>query len=77
MKLARLVALLCAATGWQAAAQTWDTSGNGMLNGQYYFREVIFVSSSGSLSRGLALYGTISFNGTGTYSICICIGSNI
>jgi uncharacterized protein (TIGR03437 family) len=69
MKLARWLVLLCAATGWQAAAQTWDTSGNGMLNGQYYFREVMyFVSSTGALSQD-AIYGTITFNGSGTYSI--------
>jgi uncharacterized protein (TIGR03437 family) len=75
MKLARLMALLWAATGWQAFAQ-WDTSGNSMLNGTYYFREVIFVSSSGSLSRALALYGNIAFNGSGTYSInCLVMDS--
>ena len=69
MKLARLAALLWAAIGWQAAAQTWDASGNGMLNGTYYFREVIyFVSSTGASSED-ALYGTIAFNGSGTYSI--------
>ena len=46
MKLARLLAVLCAATGWQAAAQSWDTSGNGMLNGTYYFRHVFYQLSS-------------------------------
>jgi uncharacterized protein (TIGR03437 family) len=72
-KLARLVALLCAATGWPAAAQTWDTSGNGMLNGTYYFRDVaFFLSSTGSLSEADALYGTIAFNGNGTYSFTNC-----
>jgi len=24
-----------------AAAQSWDTSGNGLLNGTYYFRQVM------------------------------------
>jgi uncharacterized protein (TIGR03437 family) len=79
MKLARLVALLWAATGWQAAAQTWDTSGNGMLNGTYYFREVILVtnSSTGALSRGISLYGNISFTpASGAYSInCLVMDS--
>ena len=70
MKLTRWLALLCAATGWQAAAQTWDTSGNGMLNGTYYFREVVyFLSSTGALSQADALYGTIAFNGSGSYSL--------
>jgi uncharacterized protein (TIGR03437 family) len=68
------MALLCAATGWQAAAQTWDTSGNGMLNGTYYFRQVaFFLSSTGSLSEADALYGTIAFNGNGTYSFTNCL----
>ena len=71
MKLARWLVLLCAATGWQAAAQTWDTSGNSMLNGTYYFREVVYVgsTSTGTLTRAIALYGNIVFNGSGTYSI--------
>jgi uncharacterized protein (TIGR03437 family) len=43
-----------------------------MLNGTYYFREVAyFMSSTGSLSED-ALYGTISFNGSGTYSFTSC-----
>jgi uncharacterized protein (TIGR03437 family) len=71
MKLARWLVLICAATGWQAAAQTWDTSGNGMLNGTYYFRDVVYVGSTttGALTRAIALYGNIAFNGGGTYSI--------
>ena len=70
MKLARLLALLWAATGWQAFAQ-WDTSGNGMLNGTYYFREVIYGVgyNTGGLSDAAALYGTITFNGSGTYTL--------
>jgi uncharacterized protein (TIGR03437 family) len=70
MKLARLAVLLWAATSWQAFAQ-WDTSGNSMLNGTYYFREVIYITntSTGELSDAAALYGTISFNGSGTYTI--------
>jgi uncharacterized protein (TIGR03437 family) len=66
------MALLWVAAGWQAFAQ-WDTSGNGMLNGTYYFRQVaFFLSSTGSLSEADALYGTISFNGNGTYSFTNC-----
>jgi uncharacterized protein (TIGR03437 family) len=73
MRFAQLLLVVSAATGFQAAAQTtgWDTSGNGMLNGTYYFRQVIYVlgSSNGSLSDALSLYGTVSFTGTGTYTI--------
>jgi uncharacterized protein (TIGR03437 family) len=79
MKLARLLALLWAATGWQAAAQTWDVSGNGMLNGTYYFREVIYLIgyNSGALGQAIALYGNISFNDSRTYSInCMMMDSS-
>ena len=56
---------------WQAAAQSWDTSGNGLLQGTYYFREVIYViaDNSGNLGRALSVYGNIAFDGTGGYSI--------
>ena len=45
-------------------AQTWDTSGNGMLNGNYYFREVILTSQ-----EAVSFYGNIVFNGNGGYTI--------
>lgn len=73
MRFAQLLLVVSAATGFQAAAQTtgWDTSGNGMLNGTYYFRQVVYVlgSANGSLSDALSLYGTVSFSGTGTYTM--------
>ena len=53
------------------AAQSWDTSGNNLLNGTYYFRNVVYLigDNSGNLSRAIALYGQITFSGSGTYSI--------
>ncbi len=75
MKVARALLLLSMAAG--LTAQTWDTSGNGMLNGQYYFRHVVYLLSSagdGSLSDAYALYGTMTFNGTGAYTMS-AIGS--
>jgi len=68
MKLARLAILLPIFT---AAAQTFDTSGNGMLNGTYYFRDVIYYlgDQSGDLGQATALYGTLSFNGAGTFTL--------
>ena len=62
LKLARY-ALLLAAAG-VANAQSWDATGNGMLNGNYYFREVFFTQSV-----AVSLYGNIVFSGSGTYSI--------
>jgi len=65
--------LTLAAAILPAAAQTpaWDTSGNGLLNGTYYFREVAYVTANyaGDLQEAIALYGQITFSGTGTYTI--------
>src|SRR3954451_12727123 len=54
---------------------TWDTSGNGLLNGTYYFRNVVYLlaSQAGDLGRAFALYGQITFSGTGTYSIAAAV----
>ena len=46
MRLSRALLLISMATGLFAQTSTWDTSGNGMLNGQYYFRHVLYVLSS-------------------------------
>jgi uncharacterized protein (TIGR03437 family) len=73
MRFVRAALLLGLAAGIPAWANlpTWDTSGNGLLNGTYYFREVIYVvgDTAGDLSQELSVYGNISFNGSGTYSI--------
>ena len=49
---------------------SWDNSGNSLLNGTYYFREVTYQVSdnAGDLSRAFAAYGNITFNGNGGYS---------
>src|ERR1039458_6050898 len=72
MKLARVLLLISMAA--PLTAQTWDTSGNGMLNGKYYFRHVLYQLSSpltGALYDEVSLYGTVTFNGTapGTYTM--------
>ena len=54
-----------------------DTSGNGMLSGTYSFRHVIYVLTSipdsngivGDLGQTIAVYGNISFDGNGNYTI--------
>jgi len=67
VKLA-LIALLFAAL---AGAQTFDTSGNNLLQGTSYFRQVIWLvaDGSGSLGRAISFYGTINFDGNGKYTI--------
>src|ERR1700733_7855740 len=71
-KFARVLLILSAAAGWQASAQTWDTSGNGLLKGTYYFRQVFYLvgDQNGDLTEATAVYGTINFSGTasGTYT---------
>src|ERR1700689_4183167 len=65
MKNFRVGLVLLAAT-FPAIAQTWDNTGNKLLNGTYYFREVTITASD-----AFAAYGTITFT-NGTYSM----GSN-
>ena len=63
-----LAALL---VGLPLEAQTWDTSGNGMLNGTYYFRDVGWqgrYDKTNNLQLAEAAYGTIVFT-NGTYTI--------
>jgi uncharacterized protein (TIGR03437 family) len=72
MKLARVLLLISMAA--PLIAQTWDTSGNGMLNGKYYFRHVLYQLSNagtGALYDEVSVYGTVTFNGTapGTYTM--------
>ncbi len=49
----------------------FDNTGNSLLSGTYYFREVIYVASdaAGDIGEAVASYGTITFNGTGGYTI--------
>ena len=60
MKLTLILASCCVGL----SAQSWDTTGNALLNGNYYFREVFFTSSA-----AVSLYGNIVFSGSGTYTI--------
>jgi hypothetical protein len=84
-RFVRILAILCAAFFYAASARQlaaqapgFDISGNHMLNGQYYFRQVIYeISTSadpstgiaGDINGAIALYGTITFDGNGNYSI--------
>jgi uncharacterized protein (TIGR03437 family) len=57
---------------WPAAAQSWDASGNGLLNGTYYFRQVMWLggyNSANDLHEAIAVYGNIVFSGNGTYTL--------
>lgn len=72
-----LLLAIAAGTGLTCYGQVsgWDNSGNGALKGAFNFRHVLWQISdnSGDLGDGLALYGTITFDGNtaanGTYTI--------
>src|ERR1035438_2734504 len=72
MRLVRVLWLGSIAAGLFGQTATWDTSGNGMLNGTYYFRQAVYVLSStgdGSLSDAITIYGNVTFNGAGAYTM--------
>src|SRR5580658_9885275 len=64
--------LLFIVATWPAAAQSWDTSGNRLLNGTYYFRQVMWLggyNSANDIKEAIAVYGNIVFGGDGTYAL--------
>ena len=71
MKVAPFLLLCALASAGTAAAQSWDSSGNSMLNGTYYFREVFYIvgDQTGGLSNALALYDQVTFDGKGKYTM--------
>lgn len=62
--------MLLLATG-AMYAQSWDTSGNGKLSGTFYFRQVVYSvgDTNGDFGDAGALYGQITFDGNGHWSI--------
>ena len=76
MRISRMLFLATvAAVGW-AQTPVWDTAGNKMLNGTYYFRDVTYVLSNtgdGSLYDALAVYGTATFDGAGKYTMAVSL----
>ena len=67
-----LLVLLLGACAWHSSAQpTFDNSGNGLLNGAYYMRQVFYYYVPGQtndLGDTINVQGTITFNGTGGYT---------
>jgi uncharacterized protein (TIGR03437 family) len=67
-----LLGLLTAASGvLTVGAQTFDSSGNSVLNGTYFVREVMFTqvdNTSGAIGKGQSAIGTATFDGKGNYT---------
>lgn len=64
--------LLLGACALQSYAQpAFDSSGDSQLNGTYYFRQVLYFVSddAGDLGEAMNVQGTITFNGSGSYTI--------
>jgi uncharacterized protein (TIGR03437 family) len=61
--------IVCGAAA--GAAQTQDTSGNGMLKGTYQFRHLAVqnVDANSNPTEITAIYGTITFDGAGNYTL--------
>jgi len=59
------VTLIAAAT-----AQNFDSSGNGMLKGDYFVRQLLLsgVSAAGAIGRARSIVGTATFDGNGNYT---------
>ena len=54
-----------------AAAQTFDTSGNGKLNGEYFVRQVVTTdldSITSAIGRAISIIGVMIFDGNGNYT---------
>jgi uncharacterized protein (TIGR03437 family) len=76
LKLSAVALALCAAL--PAQAPPFDTSGNGLLNGTYYFRQTVYAIDAadadsdgvvGDTVDSIAVYGNITFDGNGNYTI--------
>jgi uncharacterized protein (TIGR03437 family) len=74
-RLLRSGALLCfglapATLFAQAVPQTADTSGNSLLTGNYFVRQILFtnLTNAGAIGQARSLSGTAAFDGNGHYT---------
>src|ERR1700729_481780 len=74
MKTTTLLLLALAAFPWLSSAQSYDSSGDSMLNGVYYIRQVVYLVNNCAEPQGTATggatntYGNITFDGNGNYT---------
>lgn len=70
-RLRILAPFLFASCSLWAQGVAWDSSGNGTLQGSHFFRHVFWAASGarGDFNQRVALYGTITFDGRGAYTL--------
>src|SRR5579863_338402 len=76
-RILKAALFFCSMLPLAAQAPPFDTSGNGKLSGTYYFRHVLYgidtqVDSQGiigDIEGAYSLYGNITFDGNGNYTI--------
>jgi uncharacterized protein (TIGR03437 family) len=65
-----VIAGLLVAFSVSVSAQSFDSSGNNLLIGYFFFRELIYnPAADGTLAGAVVFYGTITFNGNGGYTL--------
>jgi uncharacterized protein (TIGR03437 family) len=67
-KTTLLVLLLGACAGQSFAQIGFESSGDALLNGTYYMRQVIYFVSQETIAETMNVQGTITFDGNGGYS---------
>lgn len=68
---AAFIIVLAAPFAPPAAAQNFDTSGNSILKGDYFLRQVVTAKldpNTSAIGQGISLTGVITFDGRGGYS---------
>ncbi len=68
IKTTTLFVFALAAFARLLSAQSYDSSGDGMLNGSYYLRQVIYFAPEFDEGDYVNIQGTITFSGAGTYT---------
>lgn len=71
MKISASATLICALFAISVGAQTFDTSGNSSLKGDYFVRQVLTANPdplTGAIGRAVGLTGVMTFDGAGKYS---------
>ncbi len=64
-------AIICLALPRPAAAQTFDSSGNANLKGDYFVRQVVTANLNpitSAIGQGISVTGVMTFDGKGNYS---------